>query len=81
MLSWLSRATLDIIGLAGFGYDFGSVASGGSQGEAGEENELLGAFQTMFGIATQTTMLHALTILFPALRSLVRSLDVDLLLI
>jgi len=26
--NWMSRATLDIIGLAGFGYNFGSLADG-----------------------------------------------------
>jgi hypothetical protein len=71
MLSWLSRAALDIIGLAGFGYDFDSLASEGSHGEGAEQNELLSAFQTMFGAVTQNSLVHALTVLFPILRSLV----------
>ncbi|KAK4057130.1 hypothetical protein OIO90_001625 [Microbotryomycetes sp. JL221] len=36
---WLSRATLDVIGDAGFGYHFGAVS--------GERNELAQAFQVM----------------------------------
>nr|BAL05140.1 cytochrome P450 [Phanerodontia chrysosporium] len=39
-LSWLSRATLDIIGRAGFGYDFEALT--------GASNELNQAFSTLF---------------------------------
>lgn len=41
VLNWLSRATLDIIGLAGFDYSFNAVAEG-------ETNELARAFQMLF---------------------------------
>jgi hypothetical protein len=72
MLAWLSGTTLDIIGLAGFGYDFNAIASESSHGEgAGEQNELLSAFQTIFGAATQRSLIHAFTLLFPMLRLLV----------
>ncbi|EKM59790.1 uncharacterized protein PHACADRAFT_206015 [Phanerochaete carnosa HHB-10118-sp] len=40
--AWLTRATLDIIGLAGFGHDFASLTP------AGRENELGGAMATLF---------------------------------
>lgn len=40
VLEWLSRATLDIIGLAGFNYNFNAIA-------AGETNELAQAFKTV----------------------------------
>ncbi|KAI0077563.1 cytochrome P450 [Panus rudis PR-1116 ss-1] len=42
VLSWLSRATLDIIGLAGFNYEFNAL------NESGEPNELNKAFKTIF---------------------------------
>ncbi|QRV94594.1 cytochrome P450 family protein [Ceratobasidium sp. AG-Ba] len=41
VLSWLGRATLDIIGSAGFGYEFDSIKSE-------EENELAKAFKRLF---------------------------------
>ncbi|SGY17567.1 BQ5605_C015g07821 [Microbotryum silenes-dioicae] len=47
---WLSRLTLDIIGMAGFGYDFGALS--------GQKNELGEAFQLMLsgGGAIQKTV-------------------------
>ncbi|SCV68130.1 BQ2448_251 [Microbotryum intermedium] len=47
---WLSRLTLDIIGMAGFGYDFGALS--------GQKNELGDAFQLMLsgGGAIQKTI-------------------------
>jgi hypothetical protein len=36
---WLSRVTLDVIGTAGFGYEFGAIT--------GEKNELAEVFQKM----------------------------------
>ncbi|QRV80102.1 cytochrome P450 family protein [Ceratobasidium sp. AG-Ba] len=41
VLSWLGRVTLDIIGSAGFGYDFNSIKNEG-------ENELAKAFKRLF---------------------------------
>jgi hypothetical protein len=40
-LHWLSRATLDIIGLAGFNYDFNTISTGD------EGNEMAHAFHKM----------------------------------
>ena len=39
MVKWMDKVTVDIIGLAGFDYDFGSMQQ--------EENELLGAWKRM----------------------------------
>lgn len=41
VLDWLSRMTLDVIGLAGFNYEFNSMSEG-------ETNELAQAFQVLF---------------------------------
>ncbi|KIO34088.1 hypothetical protein M407DRAFT_17001 [Tulasnella calospora MUT 4182] len=41
ILVWLTRATLDVIGLAGFGYEFDTLANG-------EKNELIRAFMNVF---------------------------------
>ncbi|KAG8794519.1 hypothetical protein FRC12_023926 [Ceratobasidium sp. 428] len=51
-LAWLNRATLDVIGSAGFGYEFNSL-----QNE--DENELAKAFKAMFNAsdAELTTMM------------------------
>ena len=48
MLSWLSRATLDIIGLGGFNYSFDAL----QQGE--EASELSASFSQMFKGTQQT---------------------------
>jgi hypothetical protein len=66
-LTYLSRCTLDIIGLAGFGYPFDSLSS-----SDGHQNELSAAFKTMFGSIQSAPILNALTLTIPALRTLVR---------
>jgi hypothetical protein len=48
VLSWLSRATLDIIGLGGFNYSFDAL----KQGE--EASELSSSFSEMFKSTQQT---------------------------
>jgi hypothetical protein len=44
MLDWSTKATLDVIGLAGFDYDFGALSPPG-----GKQNELYDAMSTVFG--------------------------------
>ncbi|CAL1706741.1 unnamed protein product [Somion occarium] len=56
----LSRMTLDVIGLAGFGYYFNAL------NENGERNELNLAFRTLF--SAQPTWFHILQIFFPIFR-------------
>jgi hypothetical protein len=63
-VTYLSRATLDIIGLAGFDYTFDSL-SGDSR------TELATAFRTVFRITEAGGMLNILMFLVPALRGLV----------
>jgi hypothetical protein len=60
----LSRCTLDISGLAGFGYNFATLSSGG--------NELAAAFPTIFGVVQQPGFVDLLGQLLPGLRHLVR---------
>ena len=69
MLSWLSRATLDIIGLGGFNYSFDAL----QQGE--EANELSASFSQMFKGTQQTGLSQIFRILkafIPILSCLVR---------
>jgi hypothetical protein len=62
MLSWLNRTTLDIIGLAGFGYEFNSLASS-------EPSELNKALATLF--TSGAGFFAALQALIPPLRIIV----------
>lgn len=61
VLHWLNRATLDIIGLAGFGYDFNSIADG-------EKNELGKAFARLFTPPSRLPILDVLAERIPILR-------------
>ncbi|EJD52005.1 cytochrome P450 [Auricularia subglabra TFB-10046 SS5] len=61
-LSWLSRATLDIIGLAGFDYQFNAL------NEQGESNELSDAFTKVFATNQTPRTLPMLKNFFPFLR-------------
>jgi len=62
VLSWLSKTTLDIIGLAGFNYKFGAL-------DVDERpNELNKAFATMFRAGTQGGILQFLLTWIPILR-------------
>jgi hypothetical protein len=63
---FFSHCTLDIIGLAGFGYDFAALSTTG--------NALAGAFDTLFGAAQQPGIVDLLALLLPGLRYLVRAL-------
>jgi hypothetical protein len=62
MLSWLNRTTLDIIGLAGFGYDFNSL----SDSEPTELNHALSKL-----LATEASLFARLQSLVPPLRLIV----------
>lgn len=63
-LSWLSRATLDIIGLAGFNYHFDALS-----GDP-EKNELNEAFATMFKAGTKMSVIPLIRSFVPFLRFL-----------
>ncbi|KAF5344244.1 hypothetical protein D9758_012354 [Tetrapyrgos nigripes] len=63
VLSWLSRMTLDVIGLAGFNYRFDALSP------EGEANELNKAFNIVFGAGeNRIRMWGILQAWFPALR-------------
>ncbi|KAF7362968.1 hypothetical protein MVEN_00648400 [Mycena venus] len=66
VLSWLSRATLDIIGLAGFNYKIDALEAE----EGAAPNELAAAFQAAFAAATGFGFARILQIQFPILRSI-----------
>lgn len=71
MLSWLSRATLDIIGLGGFNYPFDALR----QGEEG--SELSASFSQMFRGTQQAGLSQIFRILkafIPILQCFVRFL-------
>ena len=65
VLSWLSRAALDIIGLAGFGYQFNALS------DTDKPNELNKAFDTLFRAHTEITPMLMLQIFVPISRKLV----------
>jgi hypothetical protein len=64
VLEWLSKMTLDVIGLAGFNYHFNSLNNGG------KPNELDDACNALFG-ARKSPILPVLAGLIPILRVLV----------
>jgi hypothetical protein len=66
-VGWLSRCTLDIIGLAGFGYAFDALSAGA------RANELQAAVNTIFNAGTPNAALAFLATLVPAVRHLVRA--------
>ncbi|KAJ7765808.1 cytochrome P450 [Mycena metata] len=67
-LSWLSKATLDIIGLAGFNYNFNSLASE-------NQSELAAAFSTIFRAGTTITPIRILQARFPVFRVIRTKMD------
>jgi hypothetical protein len=64
--SWLSRATLDIIGLAGFNYSFDALKYGEGSNELGH------AFAQIFNSAKHAKLVNALKVRIPILRGIVR---------
>uniref|UniRef100_A0A8H7XTF7 Cytochrome P450 n=1 Tax=Psilocybe cubensis TaxID=181762 RepID=A0A8H7XTF7_PSICU len=60
VLVWLGRATLDVIGLAGFGYAFNALTD--------DSNELARAFSVIFSTARKFRVMTILQAWFPFLR-------------
>ncbi|KAJ6466379.1 cytochrome P450 [Mycena sanguinolenta] len=60
VLKWLGRATLDAIGLAGFGYHFNALTD--------DNNELAQAFGVIFSTARKFRVMTILQVWFPFLR-------------
>ncbi|KAK7035894.1 cytochrome P450, partial [Favolaschia claudopus] len=67
-LTWLSKTTLDIIGLAGFNYNFDSLGTE-------EQTELGAAFTTMFKAGFMMSPIRILQTLIPAFRFIRTDLD------
>ena len=59
VLNWLGRATLDVIGLAGFGYAFDALVD--------DQNVLAAAFAEVFSAARQLRFITVLQAWFPIL--------------
>lgn len=70
VLPWFTRAALDIIGEAGFGYHFNALSAGDG---GGKENELAEAFGVIFGTARKFRVMTILQVWFPVLRRFVSS--------
>lgn len=76
VLAWFARATLDVIGEAGFGYRFNSLAAAAQKGDektGKSENELAQAFGVIFASARQFRVMTILQAWFPELRRFVSS--------
>ena len=75
VLPWLSRATLDIIGVAGFDYHFNSL-------DGGDEDELSAAFNKAFEAGQQFNVLTLLRAFVPIFRLIkdarARSMDASM---
>ncbi|KAI0720686.1 cytochrome P450 [Cerioporus squamosus] len=67
VLPWLARATLDVIGEAGFGYTFNSLEAAAERRES--ESELARAFGVIFGTARKFRVMTILQVWFPVLRA------------
>ncbi|KAJ7718641.1 cytochrome P450 [Mycena metata] len=66
IVSWLSKATLDIIGLAGFNYNINAL--GAEHGDT--PDELAEAFETVVKSETGFNFFRLLQVLFPVLQSI-----------
>ncbi|KAJ7443571.1 cytochrome P450 [Mycena latifolia] len=71
ILSWLSKATLDIIGLAGFNYNINAL---GAQNQD-TPDELATAFETLLATDNQFSALRFLQGLYPILRNISTEAD------
>ncbi|KAI0676480.1 cytochrome P450 [Trametes maxima] len=67
VLPWLARATLDVIGAAGFGYAFKSLEAAAERRE--NESELAQAFAVIFATARKFRVMTVLQVWFPVLRN------------
>lgn len=72
-MPWLARATLDVIGEAGFGYTFNSLEAAAERRE--NESELARAFGVIFGTARKFRVMTILQVWFPVLRRFVRTVS------
>ncbi|KAG6856730.1 hypothetical protein H0H87_001330 [Tephrocybe sp. NHM501043] len=72
ILSWLSKTTLDIIGLAGFNYKFDAL------NDDQEQNELNAAFATIFHAGTRMTLIPMIKAFYPRLRFLRGEKDTEI---
>ncbi|OSD01474.1 cytochrome P450 [Trametes coccinea BRFM310] len=66
VLPWLARATLDVIGEAGFGYEFHSLDGAAEHRE--NQSELAQAFGVIFSTARKFRVMTILQVWFPVLR-------------
>ncbi|CAK5269104.1 unnamed protein product [Mycena citricolor] len=78
VLSWLGKAALDIIGLAGFNHDIGSLHSA-SEESLSPSNELVSILNNSVTANSQITLGRFLQIRYPALRPFLEYLDKGLL--
>ncbi|KAI0077562.1 cytochrome P450 [Panus rudis PR-1116 ss-1] len=69
-LQWLSRATLDIIGLAGFNYDFNTLR------QDGEPDEVSEAFRVMLQPNKRLQLLTIVVNMIPGLRYIFPAMDI-----
>ncbi|GJE91800.1 cytochrome P450 [Phanerochaete sordida] len=68
VLAWLARATLDVIGEAGFGYAFNSLSAASDTTGGKGEDELARAFAVIFSTARKFRVATILQVWFPVLR-------------
>ncbi|KAK2460650.1 hypothetical protein APHAL10511_007120 [Amanita phalloides] len=71
ILPWLSKTTLDVIGLAGFNYNFNSLSS------VTDTNELRNAFSTLFKAGGRLPLIPFIREMFPVLRFLPAERDAE----
>ncbi|KIY46390.1 cytochrome P450, partial [Fistulina hepatica ATCC 64428] len=69
VLSWLGRMTLDVIGRAGFNYEFNALK--------GDKNELNQAMTTVFKHEPRFQVIHSLRMWMPVLRLIPMPLEKD----
>ncbi|KZP09388.1 cytochrome P450 [Athelia psychrophila] len=69
VMGYLSRATLDMIGKAGFNYEFNALHPISKDGKC-EDNELSGAFARLYKDAGSNKVLELLQSWFPVLRAI-----------
>jgi hypothetical protein len=68
ILPYLNRTTLDVIGLAGFGYKFNTLADGN---DPNSTNEMDQAFRKLFGAAQGNPLNLLFSMFIPFMRHIV----------